>query len=226
MNFPKIPEIPKITHAQAVIELLDSVINEENALSSLLKAEAEKNLNLFTNPSHDHVIEYCHSTCKVIESICMKEWLLYQKLHQILQIKTKIDQNQSLDGGKNLKSIEFEMDRYHHSLEDAQQAVNEYYRSIGNLFDGVQTIKNGAIHKESKSWLTLTVHNLIEMQRMLMQKDMMVNLEAAQDLFTMTKRNMTSLHLKSTESLQPRIDAKYEPPLKPWLSQKVYRHYD
>ena len=96
----KFPEIPNIDHKNTINEtalnLMNSIIKEEEALSQLLNAEAKK-IEAFvgkkkdfpTKPTNLDILDFSHSINQVVEALLMKEWLLYRKVEIALQLDSK-----------------------------------------------------------------------------------------------------------------------------------------
>lgn len=95
------PEIPENCHrpdlSEAFIDLLESIALEEIALSHLLNAEAERiqaivgeKQNFPTNPSNNEIIYFSKTSSNFLDTIIMKEWILYKKLIATLEIHHKI----------------------------------------------------------------------------------------------------------------------------------------
>lgn len=91
------PQIPEEKHRpsleETVIDLLESIALEEIAISHLINAEAEKNQAIickyFNNDKHNgiHEIIRCgQNTTKLMDSVIIKEWLLFRKLETALEI--------------------------------------------------------------------------------------------------------------------------------------------
>jgi hypothetical protein len=79
-----------------LINLIDSVAREENALAHLIKAEADKvqafvgkHCDFPTHPSNNEIIKLNRSVTQLLESIVMKEWLLLKKLEDTLEFVKK-----------------------------------------------------------------------------------------------------------------------------------------
>jgi hypothetical protein len=98
MSMPQIPENchrPEID--QAIIDLLESIALEEISLSHILNAEAEriqafvgKNQEFPTSPSNIEILHFNKSTSSLLDTIIMKEWILYKKLLATLEVFGKI----------------------------------------------------------------------------------------------------------------------------------------
>lgn len=91
MRIPDFPKRENMNMENVILELMDSVAKEELALSNLLNSESKKidafvgsHLNFPTYPSNKDILEFNRSIHKIVESILMKEWLLYKKLETIL----------------------------------------------------------------------------------------------------------------------------------------------
>ncbi len=98
MKFPEFPDISqKNTINDTIIDLMNSIIKEEEALSQLLTAEAKK-IEAFigkkkdfpTAPTNLEILSFSHSINQVVETILMKEWLLYRKIELTLQLDNKL----------------------------------------------------------------------------------------------------------------------------------------
>jgi hypothetical protein len=96
MSMPHIPEESfRPSRDEVVIDLLKSIAMEENALSHLMNAEAEK-IQAFvgkhhdfpTCPSNDEIIQFNMQVFRLIDVIVMKEWLLLRKLENVMEIKS------------------------------------------------------------------------------------------------------------------------------------------
>lgn len=94
MSMPQIPEEKyRPSLEETVIDLLESIALEEIAISHLINAEAEKNqaiiCKLFNDDSYSglHELVKCgENTCKIIDSVIIKEWLLLKKMETTLKI--------------------------------------------------------------------------------------------------------------------------------------------
>ncbi|HZG59923.1 MAG TPA: hypothetical protein VEY68_05560 [Anoxybacillus sp.] len=79
-----------------LIDLMESVAREENALAHLIRAEADK-IQAFvgkycdfpTKPSNNEIIQLNRSVTQLMETIVMKEWLLLKKLEDTLEFVKK-----------------------------------------------------------------------------------------------------------------------------------------
>ncbi|MGE5474204.1 MAG: hypothetical protein ACM3UU_08305 [Ignavibacteriales bacterium] len=98
MSMPQIPENkhrPKLR--EAIIDLLESIALEEISLSHLLNAEAEriqafigKNQDFPTSISIDEILCFNKTSSNLLDTIIMKEWILYKKLLAALEVLHKI----------------------------------------------------------------------------------------------------------------------------------------
>ncbi|MGG4496271.1 hypothetical protein [Brevibacillus reuszeri] len=75
------------TRDEALNRLLQSIALEEEAMSRLLHAEAdkalafvEKNLDFPNNLTNDEIITFNRTVISILDSILMAEWLLLKKL--------------------------------------------------------------------------------------------------------------------------------------------------
>jgi hypothetical protein len=81
---------------EAITKIIDSVAEEEMALAQLISSEANK-INAFvgafsdfpTSPTNLEIIKFNHSIQKIIDSVMMKEWLLYKRLEVVLTLLDK-----------------------------------------------------------------------------------------------------------------------------------------
>lgn len=95
------PQIPEGKHRpsleETVIDLLESIALEEIAISHLINTEAEKNQAIICkyfnnekqNGLHNGIQEIIicgQNTSKLMDSIIIKEWLLFRKLETTLEI--------------------------------------------------------------------------------------------------------------------------------------------
>ena len=79
-----------------LLDLMESVAHEEEALAHLIRAEAGK-VQAFvgkchdfpTCPSNHEIIRLNRSVTKLMETIIMKEWLLLKKLEDTLEFIRK-----------------------------------------------------------------------------------------------------------------------------------------
>jgi hypothetical protein len=79
-----------------LVNLIESVAQEESALAHLIKAEADKvqafvgkHCDFPTHPSNNEIIKLNRSVTQLLESIVMKEWLLLKKLEDTLEFVKK-----------------------------------------------------------------------------------------------------------------------------------------
>jgi hypothetical protein len=95
------PSIPKEPHRpdkkEVVIDLLESIALEEIALAHILNAEAEKiqafvgdKLDFPTCPSNEEILLFNKSAGRVLETVVMKEWLLLNKLQDVLEFACRL----------------------------------------------------------------------------------------------------------------------------------------
>ena len=92
MSMPHIPKQPHRPDKEEVtIDLLESIALEEISLSHLLNAEAEKIqafvgecLDFPSKPSNKEIIDFNKEARRFVNSIVMKEWLLLNKLDDVL----------------------------------------------------------------------------------------------------------------------------------------------
>lgn len=78
----------------ALTQLVKSIAIEEEALATLMRAEAEKTLafvgkdqNLPTHPSTSEFIQFNQTVTKILDSILMAEWMLMKKIDSVMQFQ-------------------------------------------------------------------------------------------------------------------------------------------
>ncbi|BBI32694.1 hypothetical protein [Cohnella abietis] len=78
----------------ALSQLVKSIAIEEEALATLMKAEADKTLafvgkerELPTQPSSLEFIQFNQTVSKVLDSILMAEWMLMKKIESVMQFQ-------------------------------------------------------------------------------------------------------------------------------------------
>ncbi|MFF0830992.1 hypothetical protein ACFYU8_29395 [Brevibacillus sp. NPDC003359] len=83
----KVPSYDVPSRQEALSHLLQSIALEEEALSRLLNAEADKalafvgkNLDFPNKPSNDEIITFNRTVISILDSVLMAEWLLFKKL--------------------------------------------------------------------------------------------------------------------------------------------------
>ena len=91
MSMPKIPDRPNITICDTVVDLLESIALEEIALSHILNAQGEKIQAVVkqfceNNICHCQLESSCKETTKILNSIIMKEWLLFVKMQSVIEL--------------------------------------------------------------------------------------------------------------------------------------------
>lgn len=105
MSMPQIPEGKyRPSLEETVIDLLESIALEEIAISHLMNAEAEKIQALVSKLCHDNrhsfvndIIACNKGTCKIVDTVIIKEWLLLKKLETILEIDCHKEKNGKCD---------------------------------------------------------------------------------------------------------------------------------
>lgn len=98
MSMPTIPKEPhRPDKKEVVIDLLESIALEEIALSHIMNAEAEKIqafvgecLNFPTCPSNEDILMFNKSAGRLLETVVMKEWLLLNKLQDVLEFASRL----------------------------------------------------------------------------------------------------------------------------------------
>ena len=91
------PQIPEGKYRpslqETVIDLLESIALEEIAISHLINAEAEKTQALVSKLFHDdsyslvnELVKCNKATCKIVDTVIIKEWLLLKKMETVLEI--------------------------------------------------------------------------------------------------------------------------------------------
>jgi len=97
MSMPSIPKEPhRPDKKEVVIDLLESIALEEIALSHIMNAEAEKIqafvgecLDFPTCPSNEEILLFNKSAGRLLETVVMKEWLLLNKLQDVLEFASR-----------------------------------------------------------------------------------------------------------------------------------------
>lgn len=97
MSMPSIPKEPhRPNKKEVVIDLLESIALEEIALSHIMNAEAEKIqafvgecLDFPTCPSNEEILLFNKSAGRLLETVVMKEWLLLNKLQDVLEFANR-----------------------------------------------------------------------------------------------------------------------------------------
>lgn len=79
---------------EALSQLVKSIAIEEEALASLMQAEADKTLafvgkerNLPTQPSTSEFIQFNQTVTKMLDSILMAEWMLMKKMDSVMEFQ-------------------------------------------------------------------------------------------------------------------------------------------
>lgn len=98
MSMPQIPENKHRPNLHdTIIDLLESIALEEMSLSHLLSAEAEriqafvgKNQDFPTSSSTNEILCFNKTSSNLLDTIVMKEWILYKKLLAALEVLHKI----------------------------------------------------------------------------------------------------------------------------------------
>lgn len=98
MSMPTIPKEPhRPDKKEVVIDLLESIALEEIALSHIMNAEAEKIqafvgecLDFPTCPSNEEILLFNKSAGRLLETVVMKEWLLLNKLQDVLEFASRL----------------------------------------------------------------------------------------------------------------------------------------
>lgn len=94
MGMPQIPEgIHRPNFQETMVDLLESIALEEMALSHILNAQGEQMqamVQQYTacSLSHNHLQQGCHDTQTLLNTMIMKQWLLYNKLGTVLNLQT------------------------------------------------------------------------------------------------------------------------------------------
>ncbi|WP_240666752.1 hypothetical protein [Longirhabdus pacifica] len=92
---PSIPESKfRPSFKEVIVDLLESIALEENALSHIMNAEAEKiqafvgkDLDFPSNPSIKEIIVFNQAVDSLLHTVVMKEWLLLRKLENVMRIE-------------------------------------------------------------------------------------------------------------------------------------------
>lgn len=92
------------TIEEVIAKLLESIAEEELALANIISSEADKinafvgkNLDFPTSPTNKEILDFNQSIYRVIESVLMKEWLLYKRLETIISLKEKEEHRHSVN---------------------------------------------------------------------------------------------------------------------------------
>ncbi|MEJ9230883.1 hypothetical protein LAV79_15635 [Peribacillus butanolivorans] len=101
MSMPTIPQEPfRPNKKEVTIDLLESIALEEIALSHIMNAEAEKIqafvgecLDFPTCPKNEEIIKFNKGVNQLLETIVMKEWLLLNKLENVLDFFDDCDKS-------------------------------------------------------------------------------------------------------------------------------------
>jgi hypothetical protein len=79
---------------EALTHLVKSIAIEEEALATLMRAEADKTLafvgkdrELPTNPTNSEFIQFNQTVTKLLDSILMAEWMLMKKIDSVMQFQ-------------------------------------------------------------------------------------------------------------------------------------------
>ena len=94
MSMPQIPENSyRPDFDEVIIDLLEAIALEEISLSHILNAEGEriqaflgKNKDFPTHPTNSEIAEFDKSTANLLDTVIMKEWILYKKLLATLEV--------------------------------------------------------------------------------------------------------------------------------------------
>ncbi len=99
MGMPQIPDGKnRPTFDETLIDLLESVALEEMAIAHLMNAEGEKMQEVIRqyacgSACYCQLSTICQSTEHMINSLIMKEWLLMNKLHTIIEVNHTIGED-------------------------------------------------------------------------------------------------------------------------------------
>lgn len=99
MSMPQIPEnFQRPEFDEVIIDLLQSIALEEISLSRILNAEAEriqaflgKNKDFPTHPTNCEIAQFDKSTANLLDTVIMKEWILYKKMMATMEALQKIN---------------------------------------------------------------------------------------------------------------------------------------
>lgn len=101
MSMPQIPESKnRPNFEETIIDLLESIALEEIAISHILNSEGERMQSIIKKFSNNEIcINQLHSSCsstrEMINTLIMKEWLLYNKMNSVIEMKDKHSHNHS-----------------------------------------------------------------------------------------------------------------------------------
>ncbi|WP_064094019.1 hypothetical protein [Rossellomorea aquimaris] len=100
---------------EIVSKLLESIVEEEIAITNLISSEADKitafvgeKNNFPTNPTNQEIITFNQTIYRIIESLLMKEWLLLKKIETVLSLKEKLENENKNEIKNNPPLIEEE----------------------------------------------------------------------------------------------------------------------
>ncbi|MEK8132664.1 hypothetical protein WMW72_32765 [Paenibacillus filicis] len=103
---------------EALTHLVNSIAIEEEALATLMRAEADKTLafvgknrELPTQPSNSEFIQFNQSVTKLLDSILMAEWMLMKKIDSVMQFQylaqssaIQVNVQEELDAGERVST--------------------------------------------------------------------------------------------------------------------------
>lgn len=123
MSMPTIPQEPhRPNQKEVTIDLLESIALEEIALSHIMNAEAEKIqafvgkcLDFPTCPKNEEIIKFNKGVNRLLETIVMKEWLLLNKLENVLDF---FEDSHKFDRHKKHKNKDKNKDKKKHKNKD------------------------------------------------------------------------------------------------------------
>ncbi|MBB5173629.1 hypothetical protein [Texcoconibacillus texcoconensis] len=87
-----------------ITSLLDSIAKEEKALAKLIESEADNidafigdHLNFPTEPSNQEILDFNKSINKLIDSVLIKQWILFKKVEMVVDLQMNMDSTQIED---------------------------------------------------------------------------------------------------------------------------------
>ncbi|WP_020616172.1 hypothetical protein [Paenibacillus daejeonensis] len=106
------------TYDEAVLQLLRSIVSENESLSQLIRAESEKThaftgkrLDFPTNPTTSEIINYNQTFAALLDNILMSKWMVMKKMDVLLQLKPE---ETNIDMEEDFRIVE---DRYEEDLD-------------------------------------------------------------------------------------------------------------
>ncbi|GBF75943.1 hypothetical protein PA598K_04379 [Paenibacillus sp. 598K] len=96
-----------VSYDEAVLQLLRSIVVENESLSQLIRSQSEKTiaftgrkLDFPTNPTTSEIIAYNQTFISLLDNVLMSKWMVMKKMDVLLQLKpqeTSLDVDNELD---------------------------------------------------------------------------------------------------------------------------------